>query len=77
MKERSTCSLRTTGRLRILGSNQKQVFLVTKILEARGAIKQRTTEIGKGNVGLALGDSGATDVTSWGGISGPQWTRDN
>lgn len=63
MKGRSSCSLRTTGRPRILGSDQKQVFMVTKIPEARGTIKQRTAEIGKGNVGLALGDSGATDVT--------------
>lgn len=51
-------------------------FVVKKIPEAKGTIKQKTAEIGKWNEGLALGGSGAIGVTSWGGISGLQWARD-
>lgn len=46
-------------------------FVVKKIPEAKGTIKQRTAEIGKWNEGLALGGSGAIG----GDIMGrDQWT---
>lgn len=49
-----------------------KVFMVKKIPETRGTIRQRREEVGKCNEGLALDGCGAVEVTSWGGISGPQ-----
>ena len=46
--------------------------MVKKIPETRGTIRQRREEVGKCNEGLALDGCGAVEVTSWGGISGPQ-----